>query len=130
MSKLIFCLILKVDFCLTNVNLRVSKWFAKYLVNLYPVIKTHDNIQMFGADRFASIFCSVLVGSGRCRLCLTRCRSFQVVSCSLQVVSDGFLPFVGRFTSFGVLVSNKTKDSIQNICIFINMIKMSPVILR
>ena len=34
MSKFdFFCLIHKVDFCLANVNLQVSKWFAMYPVN-------------------------------------------------------------------------------------------------
>ena len=50
MSKFdLFCLIHKTDFCLANVNLWVSKYFATYPVNLYPVINTYDNIEMFGA---------------------------------------------------------------------------------
>ena len=46
-----FCLIHKVDFCVANMNLRVSKWFTTYPVNFrkYLVINTRDNIQMFGA---------------------------------------------------------------------------------
>ena len=53
MSKFdFFCLIHKAEFCLKNVNLRVSKWF---------VINAHDNTQMFGAlfsPRFSMKQCS------------------------------------------------------------------------
>ena len=49
MSKFdFFGLIHKADFCLANVNLPVSKWFATYPVNFISS-NTHDNIEMFGA---------------------------------------------------------------------------------
>ena len=46
------------------------------------------------------IFCSLQVNLGCFRLYLTLCGSFQVVSCSLQVVSSFFFLVVGRFRSF------------------------------
>ena len=51
MSKFdFFCLIHKVDFCLANVNLQVSKWFATY-----PVINKHDKYRNVWRSIFAMI---------------------------------------------------------------------------
>ena len=89
-----------------------------------------------------------LVGSGHCRLCLTRggsfqvvscllqvvsgcflldvgrCWSFQVVSCTLQIVSGRFLFFVGRFRSFLVLVSTVLCTVSEETIIVLRKIKM------
>ena len=46
----LFCLIHKVDFCLANVNLQVSKWFATY-----PVINKHDKYRNVWRSNFAMI---------------------------------------------------------------------------
>ena len=52
----VFCLIHKVDFCLANVKLRMSKLFSTFPVNFIHDNKTHDHKQMFGA----MIFCRCL----------------------------------------------------------------------
>ena len=62
------------------------------------IVKQSQN--QFAVVCFASFFCSLLVGSGHCRLFLTRYGQFHVVSCSFQVVSGRFLFVLGCFRSF------------------------------
>ena len=49
---------------------------------------------------FCIFFCSLQVGSGHCRLSLTHCGLYQVVSYLLQVISRSFLvPYIQVFSS-------------------------------
>ena len=66
---------------------------------IVPYQKTISKSACCWSFRFF-FFCSLQVSLGRFRLYLTLCGSFQVVSCSLQVVSGRFLLVVGRFRSF------------------------------
>ena len=61
------------------------------------IVKQSENLLV--AYHFTSFFCSLQVGSGHYSLCLTCCGLFQVVSCSLQVISRLFFCLLQVFSS-------------------------------
>ena len=121
-------LIHRVDFCLANVNLRVSKWYATYPANsiscckytwLYKCLALyfhHDspwsNARMIEICWVENVFekrndCVILQNNLKMCSLLVASLFFVVVvvaRCRLfQVVVDRFLLVVGRFSSFQVV---------------------------